>query len=412
MIDTSGNNPVIQVNMFGGFTITMDNRTMSDSDNRSRKAWSLLSYLIVNRRKDVSINELFNAIWQEGMQDNPYGALKTLVFRVRKMMEAAGFPSQELILNQKGAYMWNPSWKLTIDTDRFEFLCKRILNSQDDMGNLEPEWREALGLYKGTFLPKSADESWVNPLHTYYHSLYQKLVRAVSEDLMERGDYAQVEEICTQAVSIDRFTEDLHYYLIYAAYKKGDQKKALQNYRDTTEMFYRERLMTPSERFKEMYRVISDSEQEVITDLNVIQEALGRTSSCGEEKNRGAYQCEYAVFKRLVQLERRGVERSGDSVYLCLLTVGDRKGRTLKPEIQARAMERLRNVINSSLRSSDAFARYSVSQFIILLPSATYENGEQVMHRILSAFNKAYVRKDVSVSYSLNVVLPQEEILQ
>ena len=105
MIDTSGNNPVIQVNMFGGFTITMDNRTMSDSDNRSRKAWSLLSYLIVNRRKDVSINELFNAIWQEGMQDNPYGALKTLVFRVRKMMEAAGFPSQELILNQKGAYM-------------------------------------------------------------------------------------------------------------------------------------------------------------------------------------------------------------------------------------------------------------------------------------------------------------------
>ena len=116
MIDTSGNNPVIQVNMFGGFTITMDNRTMSDSDNRSRKAWSLLSYLIVNRRKDVSINELFNAIWQEGMQDNPYGALKTLVFRVRKMMEAAGFPSQELILNQKGAYMWNPSWKLTIDT--------------------------------------------------------------------------------------------------------------------------------------------------------------------------------------------------------------------------------------------------------------------------------------------------------
>ena len=144
----------------------------------------------------------------------------------------------------------------------------------------------------------------------------------------------------------------------------------------------------------------------------MIQEALGRTSSCGEEKNRGAYQCEYAVFKRLVQLERRGVERSGDSVYLCLLTVGDRKGRTLKPEIQARAMERLRNVINSSLRSSDAFARYSVSQFIILLPSATYENGEQVMHRILSAFNKAYVRKDVSVSYSLNVVLPQEEILQ
>ena len=97
MIDTSGNKPVIQVKMFGGFTITMDDKSMGDSDNRSRKAWNLLSYLIINRRKDVSINELFQAIWQDGMQDNPYGALKTLVFRVRKMMEAAGFPSQDLI---------------------------------------------------------------------------------------------------------------------------------------------------------------------------------------------------------------------------------------------------------------------------------------------------------------------------
>lgn len=191
MIDTSGNKPVIQVKMFGGFTITMDDKSMGDSDNRSRKAWNLLSYLIINRRKDVSINELFQAIWQDGMQDNPYGALKTLVFRVRKMMEAAGFPSQDLILNQKGAYMWNPSWELSIDTDRFEFLCRRILTSQEDMRDMEKEWKEALNLYRGAFLPKSADDSWVVPLNTYYHSLYQKLVKAVCGYLLDQQEYAR-----------------------------------------------------------------------------------------------------------------------------------------------------------------------------------------------------------------------------
>ena len=81
MNQSSGNKPVIHVRMFGGFTITMDEKAMCDSDNRSRKAWSLLSYLIIKRRGDVSINELFHAIWQDGVQDNPYGALKTLVFR-------------------------------------------------------------------------------------------------------------------------------------------------------------------------------------------------------------------------------------------------------------------------------------------------------------------------------------------
>lgn len=410
MIEKSENRPEIQVNMFGGFAMAMDDKVMSDSDNRSRKAWSLLSYLIINRRKDVSMNELFGAIWQEGVQDNPHGALKTLVFRVRKMMEAAGFPAQELILNQKGAYRWNPDWELSIDTDWFELLCRRILSCPDSLGEDEADWTAALGIYKGEFLPKYMDESWVIPLNAYYHSLYQKLVRAVSEYLVNRQEYDRVEEICQRAISIDRFVEDFHYYTILSAYKRGNRKEALEMYRTATEMFYRERLMTPSDPFKELYQIISSTQQEVVTDLDVIEQALESEPLFDGEQAKGAYQCEYAVFKRLVQLERRGVERSGDSVYLCLLTVGDRRGRTLKPEIQARAMDRLRGAVSRSLRSSDAYARYSVSQYIILLSSATYENGEQAMRRILTAFNKSYVRKDVAVTYSLDVLAPQETI--
>lgn len=408
MNQLSGDKPVIHVKMFGGFTITMDDKTMSDSDNRSRKAWSLLCYLIIKRRGDVSINELFHAIWQDDMQDNPYGALKTLVFRVRKMLEAAGFPSQDMILSQRGAYMWNPAWETELDVDRFESLCRLILDPEEEEGRKERElWklcRQAFELYEGMFLPRSAEEGWVGPLASYYHSLYKKLVIYMAQMLLEEQDYAQMEEISRRAVEIDRFVEEFHYYHIYAMYSQGRQEAALDGYLATTDMFYRERLMTPSEHFKELYKIIRNSRQDVVTDLDTIQNVLG--SGGGPEDERGAYQCEYAVFKRLVQLERRGVERSGDSVYLCLLTVGDRKGRTLKPEIQARAMERLREAIRRSLRSSDVYARYSVSQYILLLSSATYENSEMVMNRVLSAFNKSYVRKDVAVNYSLDVLQP------
>lgn len=403
MNQSSGNKPVIHVRMFGGFTITMDDKTMSDSDNRSRKAWSLLSYLIIKRRGDVSINELFHSIWQDGIQENPYGALKTLVFRVRKMMETAGFPSQELILSQRGAYSWNSGWETEVDTDRFECLCRRILEPEDKSKDQWDACLEAFDLYTGIFLPKSAEESWVGPMAAYYHTLYEKLVIYMAGKLMGDKDYAKVEEICGRAIGIDRFVENFHYYWILAAYSRGEQKAALERYKATTDMFYRERLMTPSEHFKELYKIISSSEQDVVTNMDEIQETLG---TGGAKEGDGAYQCEYAVFKRLVQLERRGVERSGDSVYLCLLTVGDRKGRTLKPEIQARAMERLRASIQSSLRSSDLYARYSVSQFILLLTSATFENSEMVMNRILSTFNKSYVRKDVAVNYSLDVLKP------
>lgn len=409
MSDAADRTQIIHVTMLGGFTLTMGDKILSDNDNRSRKAWNLLGYLIVNRRGDLSINELYSAVWQEGAQENPYGALKTLVFRVRKMMEQAGFPAQDLILSQRGTYVWNPEWKITSDVEQFENLCRGILTSGQETASMFRECMEAFELYKGVFLPKSADENWVGPLCSYYHSLYQKLVRAISEYLLGENEYGKVEEICGKAIEIDRFSEEFHYYSIYAASRRGDQKGALEQYMAVMEMFYRERFITPSEHFKDLYRIISDQDQEVLTDLFLIQDKLIQSGSL-KGGSRGAYHCEFAVFKRLVQLESRGVERNGESVYLCLLTVGDRTGRTLKPGIQTRAMERLREAIKDSLRASDAYARYSVSQYMVLLPSATYENSEMVMKRVLNAFNRSYMRKEVSVSYSLDVVLPTEDL--
>lgn len=409
MSDATGKTQIIHVTMLGGFTLTMGDKILSDNDNRSRKAWNLLGYLIVNRRGDLSINELYNAVWQEGTQENPYGALKTLVFRVRKMMEQVGLPAQNMILSQRGTYVWNPEWKITSDVDQFENLCRGILTSGQETGGMFHACMEAFELYKGEFLPKSSDENWVAPLCSYYHSLYQKLVRVISEYLLREKEYEKVEEICGKAIEIDQFAEEFHYYNIYAASRRGDQKGALGRYNAVMDMFYRERLITPSEHFKDLYRIISDQDQEVMTDLSQIQEKLIQSGNL-RSGSRGAYQCEFAVFKRLVQLESRGVERNGESVYLCLLTVGDRRGRTLKPGIQTRAMERLRDAIKDSLRASDAYARYSVSQYMVLLPSATHENGEMVMKRVLSTFNRNYMRKEVSVSFSLDVVLPIEEM--
>lgn len=36
------------------------------------------------------------------------------------------------------------------------------------------------------------------------------------------------------------------------------EKGVLEQYKSTTELFYRERLITPSDRFKELYETISD----------------------------------------------------------------------------------------------------------------------------------------------------------
>ena len=82
------------------------------------------------------------------------------------------------------------------------------------------------------------------------------------------------------------------------------------------------------------------------------------------------------------------------------------KGELLKPSVQTRAMDELGESIRTSLRRGDIYSRYSVSQYLMLLPTATYENGEMVLKRIIQNFKKAYSRKDLSITYSLQSIIP------
>lgn len=147
--------------------------------------------------------------------------------------------------------------------------------------------------------------------------------------------------------------------------------------------------------------MISDKKHGITMDLSTIREILLEGGT-----NKGAFSREPSVFRDIYQLEARAIERTGDSIFLCLLTISNLKGELLKPAVQTRAMDEMGSSIRNSLRRGDVYSRYSVSQYLMLLPTATYENGEMVLKRIIQNFKKEYSRKDLSITYSLQSVLP------
>ena len=56
----------IQVQMLGEFTIRYGDCVISDSNDRSHRVWSLLAYLLVNRRREFTQEELINLCWSGG----------------------------------------------------------------------------------------------------------------------------------------------------------------------------------------------------------------------------------------------------------------------------------------------------------------------------------------------------------
>ena len=70
------------INMFGDFTIQAEDKSISGDDNRAKKLWLLMAYLIYNRHRVVKQSELIDVLWSEYEKgSNPAGALKTFAIQ-------------------------------------------------------------------------------------------------------------------------------------------------------------------------------------------------------------------------------------------------------------------------------------------------------------------------------------------
>lgn len=392
---------VIYIKTLGEFSITLGDCCISDQGVQAKKSWFLLEYLITNRNREISITELTDLFWGNDNSQNPQGALKTLMCRVRKLLSSLGYPPQSLVIQRRGSYAWNTDIETIVDAERFEELACKSTSDRIDAEIKIASCLAAIHLYKGDYLPRSSSEEWVIPIRTYYHSLYMKVVHQLLDIYLEAGNHHKIIEICEKAAIIEPFDESLHYNLIRSFYASGSQNKALEHYNRTVTMFYNEFAITPSERLKELYKMVQDKEHGIVTDLTILQEKLQE-----ETHLTGAYLCEYAVFKDIYQLKNRSVARTGDSVYLCLLTISDLNGNLFKSHVMIKAMNELNDAIRSSLRQGDVYTRYSISQYMILLPAANYENGGKIIKRIISNFKKGYNRKDLSIEYALQLIVP------
>lgn len=400
MIKIQKNYLPVYIQTLGGFSISTDTDSVS-SNNQSKKTWFLLAYMATFRNKDISTAELIDVVWGNSSGTNPAGALKTLLFRARKLLEPLNIPPQELIVQQKGSYAWTNSIHIEVDIEQFDKLCAQVFASKKDTAICKEIGKQALALYKGDFLPQAAWESWAIPINTYYHNLYLNLVHLLLQIYMSEESYQQCIELCHRAIMIDSFDEDFHYNLIYSLYKTGDIRSAMEHYNHMTDRFYNEFAISPSEKLAALYKSIQNVTHQREMNLTLIQNSFLENA-----EQSGAFYCEYVVFKDIYLLESRTLERSGGSVYLCLFTITSINNRALPADKLAKPMEDLLLSIHDSLRRGDVCSRYSSSQYILLLPSATYENGESVLKRVVKHFSQNHTYRNLKITYSLQAVLP------
>jgi DNA-binding SARP family transcriptional activator len=401
--DVSVEHETIQVHMLGDFSIRWGGMEISDRDNRSRKAWLLLAYLIYCRERTAAPDDLSRLLWahEEG-STNPQNALKTMLHRVRAMLNGLGSDAgATLIVRKKGCYAWNTEVPLSCDVDQFESLCRSAEQLEDGDARLD-QYLEALNLYQGNFLNKLSAEAWVIPIAAYYHNLYVNTVLSALPLLEAQQRSADAVALCRKAVTLEPYNEVIYQHLMENLLALGDQRSVLDVYDYMSRLLLDHLGVTPSQPLRnlqrEAMRIVNDRAVSFDTVISQLQEPKSDTST--------ALLCEYDFFKVIFRAQARALIRTGDVVHIGLISVVGENGRILSRRSQERVMENLENVVLASLRKGDVVSRCSVSQFILLLPQANYENSCVVCQRIVKAFYRQFPHSPAKLIYAVQPLEP------
>ncbi|NLU32008.1 MAG: hypothetical protein GXX04_05245 [Clostridiaceae bacterium] len=388
----------MEVNLSGRFNARLDQVPLFENAERSRQVISLFVFLLLHRFENISQERLIEAMWPDDESDDPVNALKNLVYRLRKVISSHGtLDGNECVVSKSGTYGWNCDVPCFIDVEELEKLWQKAKNEQLPVPERIDLYKEAISLYKGRFMEDFYFEWWVAPIASFYQNICMNCLHEVTKLLNEEKRYEEITALCEAAISTEPYEETLHEYLLKSLISSGKKSRALEHYNFISKKFYKDLGVKLSDSIRCLYKELINDLKSSETDISTIKEEM-----CDPE-SKGAFLCDYEIFKNIYRLESRTAERAGQSVFLCLLTMRSTV-EISRNDVIIIAMDKLEKVIVSSLRKGDVVSRFSPTQFILLLP-LSYENGEKVIARILDRFRSEYKNPLIKIDTNLEPVI-------
>lgn len=400
MLDTKNNK--IDVTLFGSFSICYQGNTCISDTKYPKKVVGLIQYLILHRNHKMSNDQIIHDLEIDHTSNSPSSALKNLIYRARILLKKSGLPEFQYIVQDSGVYAWNSELPCVIDTECFEEYYKKAV-SKNKLSNQKriQYFEQALCLYRGTLLPKGMTQKWFIPFRAYFKNLHREcLVRYYEFAKNKKNNLSRMIEFSYQATRIDPFDEKAYGILISSYYNAKRYNEALEAYEEFTDHLYDELGVKPSDYLVSLYEKIMGQLNQVEKNLMKIDASLREIPS----EIHGAYYCTFGMFKAVAQFTLRLIERTGQSLCMVLFTITDEKENIPEKKKRNDTMYQLKECISISIRSGDVFARYSPTQYIIMLIGANYENSGKVSQRILDKYRQTAPNQDIIVTYKVKVM--------
>ncbi|MBR6891265.1 MAG: winged helix-turn-helix domain-containing protein [Clostridia bacterium] len=378
----------VRMTMMGSFHIFIDERRVENPVSKSRKGTALMEYLVLHRGASVTNQQLMQELWPEHSVTNPENALKTLVSRMRLLLNQMYSGLGSCIVSDRGAYHWQSLPGMAIDAVELLDLFDDIPNQPDPQVQRKM-YQRVLELYQGD-LYQTGDIEAESGFAQQMHSKFLSTMYGYIELLRKAEDYNEICAVCRSALEVDSFDDRLHIELMKAMISLNRTSDALVQYKHATNLTYRYLGTPPSPQMSAFYQEMNKARQSLKLNLEAIREELHNSSL-----ERGAFVCDYEMFKSIYSLEMRNLERLGTTMFLGIIMIGDSDEGDFDSMRQDSIMNGLIEILRDNLRKGDIITHFSPSVVALLLPTVNYQTGSMVMERIRKLFYQRYPNSDI-----------------
>lgn len=88
------------------------NRCFKDDSFTNESGYVLLTFLLLNRKREHPLRLLTDVIWESTDMGNPYNSIKNVVYRLRKTLACIGL--RDLIQASHGTFTLNPNYTILL----------------------------------------------------------------------------------------------------------------------------------------------------------------------------------------------------------------------------------------------------------------------------------------------------------
>lgn len=396
--------PQLEIATLGRFGVRCGDILLSEKAKRSYRLWDLFRFLITFRDRGSPPELIAETLWPDHEYEDPTGAVRTMVYRLRRLLtEKSGCTETDFITFHQGGYQWNTKVNYRLDADEFERLCMQAAQvaAAKHTEQAIDLYHQALSMYKGEYLPESSHHEWAIPVRHRYHRIYLKALAEMILLLKGARRHGEIITICERAFDVEPLEEEIHLAFLEALMATGRQKQARAHYEYITSALYRELGVKPSAAMRSLYQRMRDDQPGMELDLSIIQESLRE-----QQQAEGAFLCDPATFRSLYKLETRRGERSGQAVFLVLLTLTGPDFEPPHPAILRPAVRELEDLLVKNLRKGDIVSQWNEAQFLIIMPGLNMEHAEMVLRRIKNSIDPDSHISTLTLHTKLQSLLP------